>query len=87
MQDAALLARQQASVLIDSILKAHDKRVALVSTYRSSISSFKNSSDTKTFKSTKKSLDDQFKAFGERVSQLAKELQPNDPDGAAKVRC
>lgn len=80
------MARQQASVLIEAIQQAHDRRAALVPSYFSSIATFKNSRDTKTLKTTKKSLDDKYKTQTEKVSSVLKELQTSDTDSSAKVR-
>ena len=84
-QDSALLAKQQARVLIDSILSAHDRRTALVDNYQTAITSYKTSKDSKTFKSTKKSLDDRYKASTEEVHSLVKDVQGLDGDANAKV--
>lgn len=85
LQDAAVLARQKASVLIESILQSHYKRTALIQSYRSVITSFKSGKDSASFNSNKRSLDDKFKTLGEKVSQLGKDLQLTDADSAAKV--
>ena len=87
MQDAAVLARQQASVIIDSIKQAHFKRGSLIQKYRSVITNFKSSKDSGSSNSSKRSLDEEFKKLGEKVSQLAKDLQPTDMESAAKVFC
>ena len=83
MQDAAVLARQQASVIIDSILQSHYKRSALIQRYQSIIASFKTSG--KESGTNKRSLDDQFKTLGDKVSQLCKDLQLSDAESGAKV--
>lgn len=85
LQDAALLARQQVSVIMDSILLAHDQRLALVSRYQDSITAYKQSKDARTFKSGKKTLDDKYKVYTEEVASLCKQLQGTDPDSNAKV--
>jgi hypothetical protein len=72
-------------VLIDSILGAHDRRAALVDNYRAAIAAYKTSKDVKTFKSTKKSLDDRYKASSEEVAALVKDVQGLDGDANAKV--
>lgn len=72
--------------MIDSILQAHDRRVALVGSYQMAISAYKTSKDSKTFKGTKKSLDDQYKSNSEEVGSLAKDVQGLDPDACAKVQ-
>ena len=72
-------------MLIDSILGAHDRRAALVTSYQNAISSYKTTKDSKTFKSTKKSLDDRYKASSEEVASLVKEVQGLDGDANAKV--
>lgn len=84
-QDAAVLARQQASVIIDSILQAHFKRTSLISNYHSVIATFKSSKDSGSSNSSKRSLDEKFKVLGDKVTQLGKDLQPSDPESAAKV--
>ena len=84
-QDAALLAKQQARVLIDSILGAHDRRAALVGSYQTAITAYKTSKDIKTFKTTKKSLDDRYKASSEEVASIVKDVQGLDGDANAKV--
>lgn len=72
-------------MLIDSILQAHFKRVTLIANYRSSITSFKSGKESGSFNSNKRSLDDKFKMLGDKVSQLIKDLQPNDAESTAKV--
>jgi hypothetical protein len=79
------VARQKASVFIDSILQSHYKRISLIKSYNSAITSFKSSKDSGSFNSSKRSLDEQFKKLGEKVSKLGKDLHPTDPDCAAKV--
>ena len=86
LQDTALLARQQAAVVINSIKQAHFKRSSLVQKYRSVITNFKSSKDSGSSNSSKRNLDEEFKKLGEKVSQLAKELQATDTECAAKVR-
>ena len=86
IQDATLLAKQQARVVIDSILQAHDRRTALVGSYQTAIATYKTSKDTKTFKMTKKSLDDRYKSSSEEISSLVKEVQGLDGDANAKVQ-
>ena len=71
--------------MIDSILSAHDRRAALVSSYQAAITAYKTSKDVKTFKSTKKSLDDRYKASSEEVAALVKDVQGLDGDANAKV--
>lgn len=73
-------------MVIDSILQSHYKRAALIQNYRSVIASFKIDKDSGSFSSNKRNLDDKFKSLGGKVSQLVKDLQPTDSDGAAKVR-
>lgn len=85
LQDAAVLARQKASVLIEAILQSHYKRTSLIQNYRSVITSFKSGKDSSSFNSNKRGLDDKFKTLGEKVSQLGKDVQPTDADCAAKV--
>ena len=72
-------------MLIDSILSAHDRRAALVNSYQTAISVYKTSKDVKTFKSSKKSLDDRYKASSEEVAALVKDVQGLDGDANAKV--
>lgn len=72
-------------MLIDSILSAHDRRAELVSKYQTAITAYKTSKDVKTFKSTKKSLDDRYKASSEEVAALVKDVQGLDGDANAKV--
>lgn len=79
------MAKQQARVVIDSILQAHDRRVSLVAKYQDAITAYKTSKDSKTFKTTKKTLDDRYKSNSDEVSSLAKEVQGLDPDTNAKV--
>lgn len=80
-----MLAKQQARVLIDSILGAHDRRAVLVPSYQMAITSYKASKDSKAFKTAKKSLDDRYKASTEEVGSLVKEVQGLDGDANAKV--
>ena len=84
-QDSTLLAKQQARVLIDSILGAHDRRAALVTNYQTAIANYKTTKDIKIFKSTKKSLDDRYRASSEEVASLVKDVQGLDGDANAKV--
>ena len=85
VQDAAMLARQKASVIIDAIKQAHFKRGSLIQKYHSVITSFKSNKDSGTSNASKRSLDDEFKKLGEKVTQLSKDLQPTDAESAAKV--
>ena len=80
-----MLAKQQARVVIDSILQAHDRRISLVAKYQDAVATYKTSKDSKAFKSSKKTLDDRYKANSDEVSSLSKEVQGLDPDTNAKV--
>ena len=71
--------------MIDSILGAHDRRAALVGSYQTAITAYKTSKDVKTFKTTKKSLDDRYKASSEEVASIVKDVQGLDGDANAKV--
>lgn len=84
-KDVALLTKQQASVIIESILTAHDKRATLVGSYEKAVTTLKSSEDAKGFKKSKKSLDDQFSSNTTKISALVKDLQATDPDAGAKV--
>ena len=76
------MARQQAQVLIEGIQQSHDRRAALVSRYRSIITTFKETKDVGTFKSRKKSYDDEYKRYSDEVAGKLKELQTGDPESA-----
>ena len=81
-----MLARQQASVILEKILGAHDKRWTVVERYSESISSFKERRNKDEFVKSKRGLDDQFKGCTETIGKLSKELQGIDTDRSAKVR-
>ena len=70
----------------ESILSAHDRRAALVSSYESAITSLKTGTDSKGFKSNKKALDEKFSSNTKKISNLVKDLQTVDPEASAKVR-
>ena len=70
---------------MDAILQAHDRRIALVSNYQEAIATYKQNKDAKVYKNTKKNLDDKYRLFTDTITTQGKILQPNDPDGHAKV--
>ena len=80
-----MLAKQQASVILDKILQAHDKRSLVVEHYSESISSYKLKKNKEEFARSRRSLDDQFKRCSEDVGKLTRELQGVDAEGTAKV--
>ena len=80
------MARQQASVIREAILSAHDRRAALISSYESAISYLKTSEDAKGFKTKKKALDEKFTSNTDKISNLVKDLQTVDPEAGARVR-
>lgn len=84
-KDVAVLAKQQASVILDKILQAHDKRSLVVEHYSESISSYKLKKNKEEFARSRRSLDDQFKRCSEDVGKLTRELQGVDAEGTAKV--
>jgi oligosaccharyltransferase complex subunit alpha (ribophorin I) len=84
-KDVAVLAKQQASVILEKILGLHDRRSAVLDRYTDTIASFKQSKNSQTFRRTKKSLDDQFKSFSDSIGKCSKDLQGIDADGSAKV--
>ena len=84
-QDVAVLAKQQASVILEKILGLHDRRSAVLDRYTDTIASFKQSKNSQAFRRTKKSLDDQFKSFSDSIGKCSKDLQGIDADGSAKV--
>ena len=84
-QDSAVLTKQQASVLIDAITNAVDKRAGLCAEYQEAISAYKSSRDPKAFNNKRKSLGDRYQALTDDVSSRAKDLQSLDPEGNAKV--
>ena len=80
-----MLAKQQASVIIEAILSAHAHRASLLPSYETAITSLKTSEDTKTFKKSKKDLDTAFVGDTEKISARVKDLQATDPEAGAKV--
>ena len=72
-------------MVLEQILSAHDRRSAVLSSYTDTITSFKQSKNVQSFRKSKKSLDDRFKAFGDSIGKLGKELQGIDSEGSAKV--
>ena len=84
-QDVALLAKQKALVLMESILQAHDQRTALVSQYHDAIAGYKQSKEGKGYKNTKRSLDDRFRTYTENIDSLGKQLQEMDSEKSFKV--
>ena len=71
-------------MVLESILQANDRRTALIPRYQDIIASYKQHKD-KSFKTTKKNLDDKYKACTEEIATLCKQLQGTDPDSSAKV--
>ena len=80
-----MLTKQQASVILERILQAHDKRSMVVVQYADTITGFKQSQNVASFRKTKKSLDDQFKTCSESISKHSKDLQGVDSEGNTKV--
>ena len=81
-----MLAKQQASVIMERILQAHDQRSLLFTRYQDTITAFKQSKDVQAFRKAKKALDDKFKSCTETIARLSKDLQAMEPEGHAKVR-
>lgn len=84
-KDAALLAKQQASVLVESILQAHDRRSTLITGYQDAIATYKQSKDNKAFKASKRRLDEGYRSSTEDITSKSKELQGTDSEATAKV--
>lgn len=80
-----MLAKQQASVVLERILQAHDRQSSLLTQYVDIITSFKQSKNMQTFRKTKKGLDDKFKSCSDSISKLTKDLQSIDSEGCSKV--
>ena len=70
---------------MESILQAHDQRTALVSQYHDAIAGYKQSKDVKSYKNTKRSLDDRFRSYTENIDSLGKQLQEMDSEKSFKV--
>ena len=85
-QDSAVLGKQQASVLIEAITNAVDKRSGLVGEYQEAIGAYKSTKDSKTFSSKRKSLGDRYQSLTEDISSRSKDLYPLDAEASAKVR-
>ena len=85
LQDVALLAKQQASVLVEAVLQVHDRRSALVTNYQDAIATYKQSKDSKGYKASKKRLDEGYRKSTEDITTKSKELQRTDSEAAAKV--
>ena len=85
-QDSAVLTKQQASVLIDGITNAVDKRCGLCTEYQEAIATYKSSKDSKGFNNKRKALGDKYQAFTEEVASRAKDLHALDAEASAKVR-
>ncbi len=80
-----MLAKQQASVIIEAILSAHAHRTSLLPSYDSAITSLKTSEDTKAFKKSKKDLDTAFVGDTDKIAAQVKVLQAADPEAGSKV--
>ncbi len=80
-----MLAKQQASVILEVILSAHAHRSTLLPSYETAITSLKATEDTKSFKKSKKDLDVQFVKDTEKIAAEARELQATDPETGSKV--
>ena len=81
-----MLAKQQASVILEKILRAHDQRSDIVTKYSDTIASFKQKKDKEEFLKLRRQMDEQFKGFSEDIGRLSKDLQRIDAEGSAKVR-
>ena len=80
-----MLAKQQALVFSEEVLAAHDQRSLLIPRYSSAIAAYKQSKDVRTFKSSRKSLDDKFAELTNVIGKAQKKLHSVDPDASAKV--
>ena len=79
------MAKQQASVLVESILQAHDRRSTLITGYQDAIATYKQSKDNKAFKASKRRLDEGYRSSTEDITSKSKELQGTDSEATAKV--
>ncbi len=86
-QDVVVLAKQQASVILEIILSAHAHRTALLPSYETAITNLKTTEDAKSFKKSKKELDVQYVKDTEKIAAQARELQTTDPEIGSKVYC
>ncbi|KAL5475024.1 hypothetical protein EMCRGX_G027071 [Ephydatia muelleri] len=84
-KDSAVLTKQQASVLIDGITSAVDKRSGLCADYQEAIATYKSSKDPKAFNNKRKALGDKYQAFTEEVGSRAKDLHALDAEASAKA--
>jgi oligosaccharyltransferase complex subunit alpha (ribophorin I) len=85
-KDVAVLARQQASVILEKILEAHDRRWSIVGQYGETISSFKLKKNKDEFAKSRRRLDDQFKKCSGDIGKLGRELQGMDAEKSSKAR-
>ena len=81
-----MLARQQASVILEKILEAHDRRFSIVGQYGETISSFKLKKNKDEFAKSRRRLDDQFKKCSGDIGKLGRELQGMDAEKSSKAR-
>jgi len=84
-KDTALLAKQQALVLLESILQSHDKRTTLVTKYQDAIANYKQNKDVKSYKNTKRQLDERYRNYTDTINNLNKQLQGTDSERASKI--
>ena len=80
-----MLAKQKASVILESILQAHHRRSSVVSQYSETITSFKQKKNKEEFVKSRKSLDDQFKRCTGDIGKLGRKLQGIDAEKTSKV--
>ena len=73
-------------MILDSILKAHDRRMELVSRCQDTVTAYKQSKDMKSYQASRKSVEDAHQRFTEQVTSFHRQLHEYDPEGAAKVQ-
>ena len=72
-------------MLLESILQSHDKRTTLVTKYQDAIANYKQSKDVKSYKNTKRQLDERYRNYTDTINNLNKQLQGTDSERASKV--
>ena len=69
-------------MLLESILQSHDKRTTLVTKYQDAIANYKQSKDVKSYKNTKRQLDERYRNYTDTINNLNKQLQGTDSEHA-----
>ncbi|XP_001636562.2 dolichyl-diphosphooligosaccharide--protein glycosyltransferase subunit 1 [Nematostella vectensis] len=84
-KDEASESKMRAAGLVEEVLRLLDRRCGLYNVYMDAVCKYKSSKDVAAFTNARKKLDTDYRAIGNQVTQLQKQLAHEQSDAVEKI--